>query len=293
MLRHLLLIALVCFPVTLHAQTDAQKKHSVAFVRSLQQPDGSFLSSKGEIAGTLRATSSAIRAIKYNGGELPNADKVAKFVMSCYDSTTGGYTDIRGGKVTIYETAVGIMAAVELKLKADPFVNKPVEYLTANANAEDFEQIRIAAAGLEAAGKLPKEVIERWVTFVNKLKNKDGGYGHHADQARQTGGAIALLLRLGTKIDAARAKDIIAILDKGQRADGGFGRPAIKDSDLETTYRVMRAYHMLKAKPPNVDQLRKRIAACRNDDGGYGWAPGEPSSIAGTYFAAIISHWLK
>jgi hypothetical protein len=39
--------------------------------------------------------------------------------------------------------------------------------------------------------------------------------------------------------------------------------------------------------------VRSFVAKCRNADGGYGVAPGQPSNISGTYFAAIILHWLK
>ena len=63
-------------------------------------------------------------------------------------------------------------------------------------------------------------------------------------------------------------------------------------SDLETTYRVMRAFMMLKDRPSDVNGLRRFIARCRNTDGGYGVAPGQPSTVGGSYFAAIIRHWL-
>ena len=39
-------------------------------------------------------------------------------------------------------------------------------------------------------------------------------------------------------------------------------------------------------------ELRAFVAKCRNDDGGYGVAPGLASTAGGTYFASIILHWL-
>jgi hypothetical protein len=48
---------------------------------------------------------------------------------------------------------------------------------------------------------------------------------------------------------------------------------------------------MLKAKPETAGVLAF-IDKCRNSDGGYGVAPGQPSSVSGTYFAGIIRHWL-
>jgi prenyltransferase beta subunit len=81
------------------------------------------------------------------------------------------------------------------------------------------------------------------------------------------------------------------VLKKGQRADGGFGKEQSKTSDLETSYRVMRAFVMLKDKP-DVERCRSFVAQCRNPDRGYGVAPGQTSSVAATYFASIILHWL-
>ena len=78
----------------------------------------------------------------------------------------------------------------------------------------------------------------------------------------------------------------------GQRADGGFGKADSPASDLETTYRMMRSFHMLKAAPEDAGRLRAFLDSCRNDDGGYGVAKGKPSSAAGTYYASIITHWL-
>ena len=79
----------------------------------------------------------------------------------------------------------------------------------------------------------------------------------------------------------------------GQRADGGFGKADSPSSDLETTYRVMRSFHMLKAAPGDVGRLRAFLDSCRNDDdGGYGVAKGKPSSASGVYYTSIILHWL-
>src|SRR3954469_13101625 len=48
----------------------------------------------------LRATSSAVRAMKYLGQPAPGEmkDRAAAFVMKCYDPNTGGFADAPGGK---------------------------------------------------------------------------------------------------------------------------------------------------------------------------------------------------
>ena len=45
-------------------------------------------------------------------------------------------------------------------------------------------------------------------------------------------------------------------------------------------------------KPANSATLQSFIAKCRNEDGGYGGAPGQASSASGTYYAGIILQWL-
>ena len=54
----------------------------------------------------------------------------------------------------------------------------------------------------------------------------------------------------------------------------------------------MRCFMMLKERPDNVEGVRSFVAKCRNEDGGYGVTPGQPSSISGTYYTAIIQYWL-
>jgi hypothetical protein len=128
------------------------------------------------------------------------------------------------------------------------------------------------------------------VEQVAKLRNADGTFGKGDGQARDTGSAAVVLLRLAGKVD--HADQVLKTIKAGQRADGGFGKADAAGSDLETSYRVMRAFWMLKEKPAEVEKLRAFVAKCRNDDGGYGVAPGQPSTASGTYFASIILHWL-
>jgi hypothetical protein len=84
----------------------------------------------------------------------------------------------------------------------------------------------------------------------------------------------------------------VQALKKGQRPDGGFGKEKAETSDLESTYRVLRAFVMLKEEPNDVAALQRFIDKCQNADGGYGVAPGQPSSLSATYYAAITQHWL-
>jgi prenyltransferase beta subunit len=286
------MLGLVVVLAPAYGQTAEQRKATIEYLQALQTQDGGFLparSKPGEETAakpSLRATSSALRALKYFGGEPKDPAACGEFIRRCYDRTTGGFSDQVGGKPDIASTAIGIMAVIEAKLPADTFAPGVVKYLA--ANAKSFEDIRIAAAGLEAVKQHPKEADD-WLAQIVKMRNADGSFGKGDGAARETGGATAAMLRLGAKLD--QAATIIKTMKAGQRGDGGFGKANAKESDLESTYRVMRAFYMLKEKP-DTDMLRGFLAKCRNDDGGYGVAPGQTSSVSGTYFAAIILHWL-
>lgn len=277
---------------SVHADEPAGIKQTIAYVQKLQTNTGGFLSMAPKpnirLAPTLRATSAGVRALKYLGGEVPNPKAAAKFVLSCYDETSGGFSDMPKGKPEIFATAVGIMAVKALKMDLD--LGPSVKFLA--QSAKTFEEKRIAVAGWENAGAKPQEESEAWLAEIRKMQNDDGTFGKGPGHARATGGGVVVLLRLGAKVDTT--DKILAALKDGQRLNGGYGKEDDEiGSDLETTYRVMRCFHMLKARPKSVEGVRSFVAKCRNEDGGYGVAPGEPSTVGATYFAAIILHWLK
>jgi hypothetical protein len=271
------------------AQTADQKKATVAYVRGLQQKDGGFAPAAGQDRSSLRATSAAARVLKYCGDTGP-AKPAAPFIARCFEKDSSGFADSPGGKPDVVTTAVGLIALEGYRMPLRPY-ERAAKYL--DDNVKGFEQIRIAAAGFEAIHQRPAKADE-WLREIAKMRNPDGTYGSGDGKARATGGAVVAVLRLGGK--GPHPDAILKSLDAGQRPDGAWGKEGAKGSDLESSYRVMRAYHMLQtgpARPANADRLRAFIARCRNADGGYGVAPGQKSSVSGTYYAATILHWME
>jgi hypothetical protein len=275
------------------AQSAEQRGAAVAYLRSLQTPEGGFMpatpSKENDFKAnpSLRATSGALRALKYFGGKPKDAEAAAKFIRSCYDKDSGGFADAPEGKPDVATTAVGLTALAELNQNLDPFAPAALAYL--GKNAKTFEEIRIAAAGVEAASKeIPQ--AKDWLDTVAKLANPDATYGKGDGQARDTGSAVVVVLRLGGKVN--KPMSVLKALRAGQRGDGGFGKAEAPGSDLDTSYRVMRAFHMLKEQPSDPDKLRTFIGKCRNPDGGYSVEPGKSSTVGSTYNAATILHWL-
>lgn len=238
---------------------------------------------------SLRATSAAVRAIRYLGGEVPNKAKVVQFVKSCFNRPTGEFADHPEGKADVPTTAVGMMAAAELfSDEFDPA--NSIVYLV--RSAKSFEERRLAVAGMEAANTFANG-IKDWFAEIQKSANPTGTYGTGDGEARETGGVVAMFLRAGRKLPDDQRRNVIAAMQKGQRPDGGFGKAGEKGSDGETTYRVMRAFHLLGEKPNDVAKLREFQAKCRNVDGGYGVSPGQPSTVSGKYYVAAIGQWLE
>lgn len=276
------------------SQAPAEKRASVAYVQALQTSGGGFLpaaadaASKTKLQPSLRATSSALRALKYFGGEPRDRASCVRFVQSCFDKTSGGYADQPGGKPDVFTTAVGIMAAVDLGVLGETERQAVLKYL--GENVKNFEDIRIAVAGLERMGGTLPPQATAWKEQILKMRNPDGSFGQGPGLARETGSAGVALLRLGVK--PAELEATLPALKAGQRPDGGFGKAFATDSDLETSYRVLRCFVMFKQKPKDPAALQGFIAKCRNADGGYGLAPGQKSTVASTYFAAILQHWL-
>jgi prenyltransferase beta subunit len=232
---------------------------------------------------SLRAVNGAVKAIKYLGGELTDKEKLTKFVLSCYDDKAGTFAE-PGGKPDVAITSVGVMAAVELGIPKEKY-KKAMEYL--GANAKTFEEVRIAAAAVEAVG-----LLECGIDTKPWVKEAFGTLNTAAD-ARDAGGAVAAVLRLrpGGVLDDAK-KECLQLIHDGRRPDGGWGKKDTKASDAETTYRVMRALMMLKEKPKDTAGLKKFLASCRRTDGGYGVDATAPSSMSGVYYHAVVTKWL-
>lgn len=280
-------IGLLCMsPIFAQSPTPEQKKATIAYLHSLQKENGGFAADKKpETPATLPATSSALRALKYFGAEPKSRVLCASFVMSCQKE--GGYAASPEGMPDVRTTALGVMASMEIPIKTDPL--DQLSYL--EEHAKSFEEIRIAAAAFEGVKSISPNKpakAEVWLAEMQRSRNSHGTYGPGKGTARDTAGTIVTILRLGGRVE--HRDEVIKTLKAGQRDDGGWGKEGEK-SDLETTYRVMRAFVMLKERP-NVETCRAFVAKCRNDDGSYSVQPGQPGNVSATYFAGIILHWL-
>jgi hypothetical protein len=263
------------------------KLAALKYLQGLAVADGGFKGTADAKGPSLRGTSAGLRAVKYLGGAVENQEKHTAFVMSCYDPKTGGFADAPGGTPDVFLTAVGVMACVELGVPKAKFA-KAMDYL--QENAKTFEDVRIGAAAVEAWGvKDCPFRLDEWFAIADKHSKALRFSPALEDGSWDTGSVAAMYLRLGRPVEVHTH----GFLQDGQREDGGWGRGKGKTSDLETTYRVMRALMLRKIKPKDPAAVRTFLMSCRNKDGGFASKPGDPSTVGGTYQFAIITKWLN
>src|SRR5205823_5377165 len=142
--------------------------------------------------------SSSLRALKYFGGEAKHKGACAAFVKNCFDKKSGGFADVPGGKTAVAVTAVGLMALTELKVPTTDYEGPAIAYMVKHARA--FEEVRMAAAGLETIGKR-SERNDAWLKQLAKMQGPDGTSGKGDGLPRDTGSVVAAVLRLGGTID--------------------------------------------------------------------------------------------
>jgi poly(3-hydroxybutyrate) depolymerase len=255
------------------------------YLAALQNPDGGFAAKAGE-RSSLPATSTAVRTLKNVGGSIPDVLACLAYLRSCFDKASGGFAPAPGGTPDVRTTAVALMAVADMKIASDEMITGAIGYFT--KNAQSFEDIRIAVAGLEAVEKTSPD-FARWTAQVEKERNPDGTWGQGPGRSRDTGGAAVALLRMGVSLDKKDA--VLAALRTGQRDDGAWSK-SDAGSDLEATYRIMRCFYMLK-EAPDLEKLRGFIARCRHSDGSYAVQPGGGGELTGTYYATTILRWVK
>ncbi|MFO0978777.1 MAG: prenyltransferase/squalene oxidase repeat-containing protein [Planctomycetaceae bacterium] len=263
----------------------------IKFVQKMQTPSGGFITDlpvNGTVAEpTLRTTRTGIRALKLLGGEIPNREALIRFLNGCYHEPSGGFSARPGLPPDPISTSVGLMIHKELGLPYDDILPRALQYM--NEQTSDFEQIRMVAPCLDEL-RVTVSNTPKWASRIADVRNSDGAYGSGPGKARTTALHAMAAIRLGQDV---HRDAVLSAMRQGQRADGGFGNDAEGGSDLESCYRVIRVFRRLDEFPDRTEDVMKFVALCRNDDGGFGRTPDEPSSLHGTYYATIIRLWLR
>jgi len=116
-MKHFLL-ACLCATVCLspaRGQSSEQKQQTVLALQGLQAKDGGFLpvfapGSKPAPKSSLRATTSALRALKYMGGEPRDKEACLVFVERCFDKESGGFAGTFSPNAAMVQAAFPLTA---------------------------------------------------------------------------------------------------------------------------------------------------------------------------------------
>ena len=269
---------------TVTAQTPAEMAQTAAYAAAHQNKDGGFAAKVGQ-PSSLGTTHSALKILKYVGGSVPDVLACVDYVNSCRVKG-GGFSQTPGGKPDVVTTALGLMAAAELKIHDPEMIREAVAYF--GKNARTFEEVRMSAAGMESTGLYSTDT-PRWHRQLEGMRNGEGSFGSGAAVPFTTGGVAAAILRLGLPLEHRDA--IVRAIKNGQRPEGGWSKDD-GPPDLSSSYRIMRAMYMMH-EAPDLDRLLGYVARCRKPDGSYSNVPGGEGNLGGTYLGAVITYWSR
>ena len=285
-MRTILLLVMLLLPLSASEVSAEDKKATIAYIESLRDQETGAYKVTADGKPSLRACNGAVKSLKALGEPVRDIEKIRKFVLGCYDANTGAFAE-PGGKPDVTITSIGIIVAAEVGI---PHKDIPEAMGTVLSKANTFEEVRIAAAAVEAWGtdNLNLDQLRDSIKTDRDISK---------DDARTNASELVTWMRLKS---ADKYKDwvierqaaLAKTLQPGQCEDGGWRKLGEKTSDLESTYRVMRAFKMFDSKPTDIPALKKFIASHRNKDGGTAMKPGDPSSMSGVYYAVIIAMWL-
>ena len=83
---------------------------------------------------SLGATNTGLRILRHVGGSVPDVLACVEYVNSCV-TAEGGFAATPGGKPEFVTTALGLMAASELKISDPKMIRGAVAYLGKHAGA--------------------------------------------------------------------------------------------------------------------------------------------------------------
>ncbi len=269
---------------TSKAQTPAEMAQTAAYAAAHQNKDGGFAPKVGQ-PSSLGSTNHGLRVLRHVGGSVPDILACVNYVKSCRVKGAG-FSPTPGGKPDVVTTGLGLLAASELKIADPDMIREAVAFL--GKNARSFEEVRMAAAGLEAIGVYSPDA-PRWLHQIEGMRNPDGAFGTGPAAPFTTGGCAAAILRLGYPLEHRDA--VVSAIKAGQRPEGAWSKDD-GPPDLSSSYRIMRAMFMLHERP-DIDRLLAFVARCRKSDGSYSATPDGEGNLGGAYLGTIIIHWSR
>src|ERR1043165_9208155 len=98
------------------ASTAAERQAARSYLLTLRNLDGGFRTATAAGPSQLLATVGIARGVRYWGGKLPEREKTAAWVSSCYHPSLGAFSDNPGTTPDVRSTALALMALSERRV---------------------------------------------------------------------------------------------------------------------------------------------------------------------------------
>jgi len=215
--------------------------------------------------------------------------------LSDCGATVYGYLGAKVASITADAGSTGRLVEAVVAGRLDPtnfggqnLVSKLQSFDSGGAYAagQPFSQA-LAMLGLVAAGQ---PVPANAVTYLDSLRNGDGGWGYASGQPSDSNDTAIALMTLDAAGDHADDAAALANLHTYQATDGGFQYQAGYGSDVDSDALVLQALMGARQDPAATIWAQgsltvlTHLAANQNADGGFGYQsttsdPGTTSSV--------------
>ena len=268
---------------------ESQAKSALTWMRSQQQPDGSFA---GFGAGSTVDAALAIIA----AGESPSAYSIGgNTPVTFLESKVVDLTKTPGsaGKLLVLAASLnsgsGTFGGVDLINVINSSYDAGTGHYGKDAIGHAF-----AMLGLHAAGQ---QIPAAAIAFLKSVQTPEGGWAFSGDTAagaadtNTTAVVLQALAIVGaTKTEPDVIKKAVTYLSSQQNADGGFPYQKVggpdSESDVNSTAYVAQAL-LTTSNTTMADQALAFIVSVQKPNGAFQWKKSEPDDNAGATYQAV------
>ena len=244
-------------------------------LRGRPPEQGRRIRRQGRSSSSLGATNSGLKVLLHVGGSVPDVLGCIKYVKSCRDST-GGFAPTPGGKPDVITTAVGLMAASELKIADADHDQGGDRLLSARTPRASRKSGWPSPASRPCMAPRPtsRGGSSRSRRMREPGRNLRRGAGPGLRDRRRGRGDLAdgAEARKTRRDHRARSRPASGPKAAGPRTTG---RP-----DLGATYRVMRALFMLQREARRRSIARRSSPAAASPTAATPASPAAPATWA-------------
>jgi hypothetical protein len=243
------------------APTYVAASDALEWMRSQQQPDGSYMDSFGKVGASTRALV-ALGSAGYDPAQWGDPD-LLEFLTVVSKAETAAYaaTSAAGaGKLALGAAWTGRpvddFAGINLPISITTYYSP-----TTGAYGGGSGDTAWAVLGLYAAGE---EIPEKTIGFLQSVQNQDGGWAWNewgaTSETQHTATCVQALLAAGEPLTSTALAKALAFLAGSQNADGGYPYALLGASDVGSTASAIQGFLSAGETPPGnwCAELRSR-----------------------------------